>query len=349
MYTIENSLNEIFNDEVVKEHFEYMMPMEFVEMVPKDLWDIPLIKVKEKVQMPWGLPYISEEIVAIANQIHELIDSDAYTFMQLWSKETPEGFFPVTDGEKMHLGLLKYNDSFKAGRKMALVVPGGAYSNVAISNEGLDTARALEKAGYAVVVMNYRCAPNHYPVPQLDLTLAIKRMRKFASEYDLQDDLMVVGYSAGGHLVASQAAYYDEIEKTLEEELAKNHSELLSDLEGFSAKPDKVVLCYPVISFVSEQHEDSFTNLTGGDETLRDKMSIELHVTKDYPKTFVWACDDDDLVPPSNASRMYEALQKAGVTACHKTYPTGGHGCATGVGTSAANWMEDMISFMENN
>ena len=348
MYTIENSLNEIFNDEVVKEHFEYMMPMEFVEMVPKDIWDIPLIKVKEKVQMPWGLPYISEEIVAIANQIHELIVSDAYTFIQLWEKETPDDFFPVTDGEKMHVGLLKFNDSFKPGRKMALVVPGGAYYNVAISNEGIHTAQALVKAGYAVVVMNYRCTPNHYPVPQLDLTLAIKRMRSMAAQYDLQDDLLVLGYSAGGHLVASQAAYHDEIEKALEDELRKDNSGLLESFEGFAAKPDEVVLCYPVISFVSEQHEDSFTNLTGGDETLRDKMSIELHVTKDYPKTFVWACDDDDLVPPSNASRMYEALQKAGVTACHKTYPTGGHGCATGEGTSAEGWVEDMLSFMNN-
>jgi acetyl esterase/lipase len=347
MYTTENTLNDIFRDDVVKAHFEYMMPLEFVEMVPEDLWDAPLKNVKDKVQMPWGVPYISEEMVAIANQIHEVIESDAFTFVQLWSTETPAGFFPNTDGEKMHLGLLKLNDSLKAGRKMALVVPGGAYINVAISNEGIDTARRLMEAGYAVVVMNYRCAPNRYPVPQMDLALAIKYMRSMADEYDLQDDLLVLGYSAGGHLVASEAAYYNEIEKVLIDELKKENEELLSRLGRFSARPDKVALAYPVISFVSEQHEDSFINLTGGDETLRDKLSIELHVTADYPKTFVWACDDDIVVPPSNAARMYEALKKSGVDVCHKTYPTGGHGCATGVGTSADGWINEMADFMQ--
>jgi acetyl esterase/lipase len=230
---------------------------------------------------------------------------------------------------------------------MALIVPGGAYSGVAVSNEGIETARVLEKAGYAVVVMNYRCAPNYYPKPQLDLALAIKQMRHLAAEYDLVDDLMVVGFSAGGHLVASEVCYHDEIEAALKNELERDDKQLFNQLEKFSALPDKVVLAYPVINFISEQHEQSFTNLTGGDESLREKLSIDLHVTGDYPKTFVWACDDDDLVPPSNASRMYEALKKSGAEAGYKAYPSGGHGCATGAGTSAERWIEDMIEFIE--
>jgi acetyl esterase/lipase len=176
--------------------------------------------------------------------------------------------------------------------------------------------------------------------------MAIKHMRALGAEYGLADDLMVVGYSAGGHLVASEACYYDEIEATLLSELEKDDKELFDRLKTFSARPDKVVLSYPVINFISEQHEESFVNLTGGDESLRDKLSIDLHVTKDYPKTFVWACDDDDLVPPSNASRMYEALKRAGAEAYYKAYPSGGHGCATGVGTSAEGWIKDMLGSM---
>ena len=110
---------------------------------------------------------------------------------------------------------------------------------------------------------------------------------------------------------------------------------------------DKVVLSYPVISFVSEAHEQSFVELTGGAEELRDKLSIELHVNGDYPKTFVWACDDDSTVPPSNSKRMYEALKAAGVEAGYKTYPTGDHGIATAEGTSAENWIQDMLVFFE--
>ena len=52
-------------------------------------------------------------------------------------------------------------------------------------------------------------------------------------------------------------------------------------------------------------------------------------------------------MPPSNSSRMAKALENAGVDVMYKTYPTGGHGCATGVGTSAEGWIDEMVKYME--
>ena len=347
MYTLNNTINDILKDEVVMAHFDFMMPVEFLEIVPKEMRDASLEEVIKKVKMPWGTPYLGQEIANVASLIHEIIDSDSYEFTQLWSEETPADFFPATDGKKLHVGLLKFIDSFKENRKMALVVPGGAYETVAMGNEGVDVAKRLEEADYAVAVLNYRCTPNRYPVPQMDLALAIKYMRCYAAQYNMQDDLMVVGFSAGGHLVASEACYFEEADKALMEELKNDSQKLFDKFDGISAKPDSLVLSYPVINFVSEQHEQSFENISGGDESLREKLSIDLHVTSDYPKTFVWACDDDDLVPPSNASRMYEALKNVGVEAGYKSYPTGGHGVATGIGTSAEKWIDDMLSWMQ--
>lgn len=348
MYTLNNTINDILGDEAVMAHFTYMMPLEFIEMVPDELRDLPIKEVNTMLKMPWGAPYLGDGIVEISNKIHEILETDKYSFIQLWSNETPDDFFAATDGKQEHLGLLKLNESFKEHRKMALVVPGGAYMNVAISNEGMDTAAVLEKAGYAVCITNYRCTPNHYPIPQKDLTLAIKCMRYLAKQYNLADDLLVIGFSAGGHLTASQACYHEKYNTLVNEELKESFPALYERYKDLSAKPEKVALSYPVISFVKEQHEDSFTALTGGDDSLRQSLSIELNVTKDYPKTFVWACDDDDLVPPSNALRMYQALENAGVEVMYKAYPTGGHGCATGVGTSASSWMDEMIEFMND-
>ena len=348
MFTLDNSINDILADEIVKAHFSYMMPLDFIKIVPKDLRDLPISQVIDKVKMPWGVPFIGEGIVEVANNIHRIAESDDFSFIQLWSESTPDDFFGATDGKQEHVALLKFNNSFKENRKIALVVPGGAYMTVAISNEGMETAAVLDKAGYAVCVLNYRCIPNYYPTPQKDLTLAIKCMRYLAKQYNLKDDLLVVGFSAGGHLTASQACYHDDYNKLVNEELASSFPALYERYKDFSAKPDKVALSYPVISFVKEQHEDSFTALTGGDDSLRQSLSIELNVTKDYPKTFVWACDDDDLVPPSNAYRMYKSLEDAGIDVMYKSYPTGGHGCATGVGTSAEGWMDEMIKFMND-
>lgn len=66
-----------------------------------------------------------------------------------------------------------------------------------------------------------------------------------------------------------------------------------------------------------------------------------------YPKTFVCACQDDELVPVSNAVRMGEALKTASVPHKLKIYPTGGHGCGTAEGTSAEPWMSEMLEFMD--
>ena len=346
MYTTKNTINDLLADEMVNAHIDYMLPSEFIHMVPSELRDKEMAELPNLVTMPWGVPYISESIISAANRLHAISESSDYSLIKLWGDNTPKDFFPATDGKQEHVGLLKYNSSFKKGRKMALVVPGGAYMSVAIDNEGMDTADVLTNAGYAVCVLNYRCAPNIYPIPQKDLTLAIKRMRGLAREYDLQDDLLVVGFSAGGHLTASQALYHEEYNTLLLEELKTDYENLYEKYKDYSPKPDKVCLSYAVIDFIKEQHEESFINLTNKDESLRDKLSVDLHVTKDYPKTFVWACDDDELVPPSNSLRMAQALKAAGANVEYRTYPTGGHGCATGVGTSAQNWMNEMIDFM---
>ena len=110
-------------------------------------------------------------------------------------------------------------------------------------------------------------------------------------------------------------------------------------------RPDKVCLCYPVISFLSEDHEPSFQALTGGDESLREHLSIEKQVDPDYPKTFIWTCADDSLVPPSNASRMAEALEAQKVPHKFCLYPQGEHGCFLAVGTSAEGWVDEMLDF----
>ena len=103
--------------------------------------------------------------------------------------------------------------------------------------------------------------------------------------------------------------------------LEERYPKLAESYKGISVKPDKICLNYPVISFLEEDHEPSFQALTGGNETLRNKLSVEQHIDITYPKTFVWACEDDALVPASNAKRMGEALKRAGVPiSCRRSW-----------------------------
>ncbi len=64
------------------------------------------------------------------------------------------------------------------------------------------------------------------------------------------------------------------------------------------------------------------------------------------PRSFIWACEDDELVPVNNATLMDAALEQAGVPHLVKLYPTGSHGCGLGTGTSASGCSDEMLAFM---
>ena len=115
----------------------------------------------------------------------------------------------------------------------------------------------------------------------------------------------------------------------------------------FYERPDKITLCYPVISLEKEAHEGSAKALTGGKKELRTALSVEHLVRENYPPTFLWTCADDDCVPPSNTVRMGEALERAGVLHEMHVYPSGGHGCALAFSKSACDWSQEMLRFFE--
>ncbi len=355
-FTTDNSLVEILTQ--AGPEMSLYFPSGMADLIPQELHSQPIGKWMDTYIMPWGIPLSSESLLrsaAIASDPgshHDLIPlwdenptvstNDIHSSCLMRLKEFEESNTVKTDGEA--------SPAPGSGdiRPAVIIVPGGGYENIAFMDEGFATARMLEAAGYKTFILNYRFKPNCYPLPQTDLALAVRIIRANAEKYQIDpDNLMTLGYSAGGHLCASEAALYTEVEEFLDRELAEKRPDLAESTRGISVRPDKVCLCYPVISFASEQHEDSFQALTGGDESLREHLSIEKQVTPDYPKAFVWTCADDSLVPPSNAVRMGEALQEKGVPCMLRVYPTGEHGCNVGKGTSAEGWISEMVAFMK--
>ena len=238
-------------------------------------------------------------------------------------------------------------------RPAVVICPGGGYERVCFSGEGNPVMRFLEAHGYVAFVLKYRVAPNRYPAPQEDLALAIRYVRKHASDYGVDpQNIMAMGFSAGAHLCASLSCLYEELTAKSDHENvcgeADKKQNNLSDTAFCSSaeiRPDKLCLAYPVISFEKEYHEGSFQALTGGDESLRRRLSLEKQVTRTFPPVFLWACTDDASVPFSNAVRMTDALKQAGVPHMLRLYPQGGHGCNLAFGTSAHSWTGEMLRF----
>ena len=339
-FTMKNTMNEVLRG--AGPAISIFMPDALVAMIPEELRDQPMDSWAGDFLMPWGLPFPVEDFTEDANRL--LHQEEYWDYVPLWTKEEPT----VWTNDLNSVALLIPKSRLTGVRPAALICPGGGYGNISFHNEGFRTAARLEEGGYRTFILNYRFSPNRYPAPQTDLAMAIKHLRANASKYEIDPaNLMILGYSAGGHLCASTAALRGPIEEVLHEELKKNRPELLAEYEKISMRPDKVCLGYPVISFLAEDHEPSFQCLTGGDESLREYLSIEKQVDPDYPKTFVWTCMDDSLVPPSNAIRMGEALEAQRIPHMLKTYPQGEHGCSVGTGTSAEGWMDEMLEFMK--
>lgn len=324
------------------------------DMYPKDLYELPIAREEQVAETPWGEPFsiVADQLMDAANLVLDLKENRARRAVALWEYDEKNGTYGEWTLEKNARGgkdrvclitpdmeqLAKEKKIFGDRKRPAVIIcPGGGYEEVCFSGEGTPVMYFMEANGYGAFMLKYRVGKDGlYPAPQEDLARAICYVRAHAEEYQIDpENVMVLGGSAGGHLCASEAALYG------------------STACGISAKPDKVTLCYPVISLEKEIHEGSANALTGvltGDgkeetELLRHRLSVEHLVTEEYPPTFVWTCADDDCVPPSNAVRMGEALEKAGVPHELHVYPTGGHGCALAYSKSAYDWSRAMLEF----
>lgn len=202
-------------------------------------------------------------------------------------------------------------------RGAVLVCPGGGYVNRA-PHEAEPIARRFNACGFHVFVVQYRVSPHRHPAPLLDVSRALRMIRAHAGEWHVDaNHIAVCGFSAGGHLAASLGVHYGV--------------DVLSagdDLDAVSARPDALILGYPVITAGEFGHRGCFDNLLGADaspEMLRT-MSLELHVDTQTPPAFLWHTADDPVVPVENSLLFAMALRKHGVPFELHVYPHGRHG-----------------------
>lgn len=72
MYSLDNSIREIFSDGLEKRGFYIFCPKYIVDVLSEEQKEIPLKVLKETVTMPWGAPYFSDVVVAAANLFYRL-------------------------------------------------------------------------------------------------------------------------------------------------------------------------------------------------------------------------------------------------------------------------------------
>lgn len=206
-------------------------------------------------------------------------------------------------------------------RPAMIVVPGGGYSIVS-PTEGEIVAKEFYRKGYNAFVVTY--TTNLLKTSSLwlqllkDLSKAVMFVRKRAEQFNINSSNVVIcGFSAGGHLCGSLAVHHNITELVLD-----------GEYEGINNRPDAVILSYPVITSGEYGHKDSFISLFGSDATEEELeyMSLEKHVTQKTPPNFIWQTAADELVPVENSYLFANACKEQGVVYKQHVFGNGRHG-----------------------
>lgn len=201
-------------------------------------------------------------------------------------------------------------------RPAVLVLPGGAYAYTSPREAEPIAFRFLAK-GYVPFVLRYTCANHSFPVQLREAAMAMRYIRENADTFGVDPSMVAaIGFSAGGHLCGTLGTMYDCPE--------------VADIASASViRPDALALCYPVTLGWGRTHGDTMHTISGGDEDLRQRLSLDHQIRPDMPPTFLWHTRNDDAVPCRNSIILAEKMDEAGVDFTFHLYRRGWHGLST--------------------
>jgi len=261
----------------------------------------------------------------------------------------------------------------KRKRPLIVLCPGGAYWMVS-DREAEPVALKLNNFGFHVAVVRYTTIEKDQtlrPFPEAITQVArtIAYFRENSEKYHIKkENISVMGFSAGAHLAGSVATFWKERwlldilngwdlelkgytykqkhaedpaivicdggDKGCENDDDSDSKVCLKPLTAEDIKPNRLILCYPVISSGPKAHKDSFRNLTGledgENQELWDYLSLEKSANGDNPPTFIWHTFEDADVPVENSLMIASKLHELGVPVELHVYEKGKHGLSLG-------------------
>jgi acetyl esterase/lipase len=205
-----------------------------------------------------------------------------------------------------------YSPTGKNTGAAVVVFPGGGYQILAIDLEGTEVCDWLTSRGITCVLLKYRVpGEGKYPrsgsypsSPEAlqDAQRAIGLVRFHAPEWHIDPHKIgVLGFSAGGHLVAATSVHFDK--------------RLYADVDAAdeeSCRPDFAVALYPGHLFVKKG-------------TLELNRDIATRVSSQTPPTFLLQNENDNVDSIWDALSYEAALIKAHVPVEFHSYAEGGH------------------------
>jgi acetyl esterase/lipase len=245
---------------------------------------------------PDPVKYDGPEYSQIVDQPHELVAGKPWVSDERVSVPTMTVFSPK-------------------GRNTGVAVvvfPGGGYQVLAMDLEGTEVCDWLNSRGITCVLLKYRVPGSSkfpksggYPqAPQAldDAQRTISLTRQHAAEWHIDPNRIgVIGFSAGGHLVAATSVHFE-----------KRVYARVDATDDVSCRPDFAIAVYPGHLMVAEN-------------SIALQPDIQDHISKRTPPTFLLQNEDDKVDGVEQALSYYMGLKKAGVPVEMHLYSQGGH------------------------
>ena len=207
-------------------------------------------------------------------------------------------------------------------RRAIIICPGGGYQWTS-DRESEPIALQFLARGYNAFVLKYSVAEMAKDLnPLREIEAAIKHVRDNAKAYNIRSDrVFVLGFSAGAHVALSSGTLLPE-----------------------EARPDAMVLCYPVVTATCPTHLGSMYHFCGTETPTEEQIelfSLDLHVDSNTPPAFVWHTENDPSVPVQNSKNLISALKNAGVKHELLLFPDGPHGLSLATHETCKDIPED--------
>ena len=230
-----------------------------------------------------------------------------------------------------------YSPKEKNTGAAVVVFPGGGYQILAIDLEGTEACDWLTSNGITCVLLKYRVPgnrgypksapyPKSGPYPESPMALedaqrTVGLVRFHAAEWHIDPHKIgVLGFSAGGHMVAAISTYF-----------AKRLYPAVDAADEESCRPDFAVAIYPGHLSLSAAEWDAnqgarkfvVRHPATADQDLA--LNPDIPVTSGTPPTFLLQAEDDHVDDVHDSLAYYIALVKAGVPVEMHLYAQGGH------------------------
>jgi len=196
-----------------------------------------------------------------------------------------------------------------------VVFPGGGYWELAIDLEGTEVCDWLTSKGITGVLLKYRVPLSgpHWdpqlkrhvtpkaPIALEDAQRTVGLVRFHAAEWHIDPHKIgVLGFSAGGHLVAAMSTHFE-----------RRLYPAVDEADKESCRPDFAVALYPGHLWTDTKFELN--------------PDIATHITSQTSPTFLLQNEDDHVDSVNDSLVYYMALKNAGVPVELHSYAQGGH------------------------